>query len=162
MVGDRAGDAHGDQWNDVDEDDAGCATVTVVGTRTPKQLATQFDAQGLLLLESAKWALPADRVASLKATIGIHYQTKLDEARAEGLVLKKRNHVLKDDETETLAGFNQRPGGRVGDPSGDVPIGFCHVLREDATSMPTLQKRSKTVFVSTSFAATRLHGLSTS
>ena len=36
--------------------------------------------------------------------------SKLAEAQEEGLVTKKRKDLLKDAETETLAGFNQRPG----------------------------------------------------
>ena len=107
------GDAKGDQWNSVDDDDDGCAVVNVVQALGPKALAQKFDAAGLLLLESSKWMLSREALKSLKDAISTRYHAKLAEAQEEGLVTKKRKDLLKDAETETLAGFNQRPGGRV-------------------------------------------------
>ena len=108
-----AGDAKGDQWNKVDEDDEGCAVVNVVQALGTKALAQKFDAAGLLLLESSKWILSREALKTLKEAISQRYASKLAEAQEEGLVTKKRKDLLKDAETETLAGFNQRPGGRV-------------------------------------------------
>ena len=96
---------------DAGEDDEGCAVVNVVQALSPKALAQKFDAAGLLLLESSKWILSREALKSLKDAISARYASKLAEAQEEGLVTKKRKDLLKDAETETLAGFNQRPGG---------------------------------------------------
>ena len=107
------GDAQGDEWNQIDSDDEGCATVSVVKALNAKELAAKLDQAGLLLLESSKWILSQQALKTLKQAISARYAIKLKEAQEEGLVTKKRKDLLKLEETETIAGFNQRPGGRV-------------------------------------------------
>ena len=108
------GDGRGDEWSHVGDDRAACESVSVVRALGPPELASVFYDQGLLLLESSKWAMGSTKLAEIQKAVAAHYAAKLDEARSEGLTLKGgKSHVLKATETETLDGFNQRPGGRV-------------------------------------------------
>ena len=106
-------DARGDEWNDVDDETPSCETVLVVKSLRPKALAERFHEQGLLVLDGAKYAVPEATVTAMRETCTKFYETKLAEAQADGLTSKKKPHCLAKGNEEAVAGFNQRPGGRV-------------------------------------------------
>ena len=103
-------DSRGDEWN---EASAPCREIMVSKALGPRALAEKFHEQGLLVLDSAKYSLPSSTTKRMKDLCQQFYEKKVREAQAENLTTKKKPHHLAVGNEETIAGFNQRPGGRV-------------------------------------------------